>query len=259
MQKIAFWHVYLTEDTGTWAGIVMEQLGVMERSGLLQTLDELYVTSIYRDWSEAVMLEGVIQQAYPRSSFKGWKNPFQTDREMLANISAPEALTEALTLKEVWDKAHNLMNDTCMLYFHTKGITADERFLKTGNYAEYQKYYYWRQLMNWAVLEQWPVCVDALDDVWNMAGANFQELPCPHYSGGCYWTKSSYVKTLPDPTMVRWWFELQAKTTDPWLKSAPMRFRNEMWITQGEYNAFNLASGIDNPASKFVSTREYWS
>jgi hypothetical protein len=262
MKKIAYWHVYLTEDVGSWAGIVMEQLGVMERSGLLRALDDLRITCIHRNWSEARMFTGIVEHARPQSFISFVGNCFATDQEMLENISSPDAVTEATTLYKMYlgaQIAEFQQEEAHLLYFHTKGITADERYLKSGNFEEYKKYYYWRQMLNWAVLDRWSICTAALEDGYDIAGANFQKEPYPHYSGGFYWTKTSHVKKLPDPLKVGWWKSIQSKTNDPWLKTAPERFRNEMWITQTEdYNALCLAQGIDNPASKFVSTREYW-
>lgn len=259
MKNIAYWHVYLTEDVGTWAGIVMEQLGIMERSGLLRALDDLKVTCIYRNSSEAKMFAGILEHARPQSLISYVKNPFKTEQEMLENISCDEAITEGETLYKIYLDEQYYDDDTNILYFHTKGITADDRFLKSGNYNEYMKYYYWRQMLNWGCLDQWKYCLDILDDDFDIVGANFQKEPYPHYSGGFYWTKVSHIRKLPNPMKVDWWFDLQSKTTDPWLKTAPDRFRNEMWITQTKnYRALNLTSGIDNPASKFVSTSEYW-
>ena len=59
---------------------------------------------------------------------------------------------------------------------------------------------------------------------------NYQETPAAHFSGAFWWAKSSYIKTLPNPWENDWWFNIQKNTQDQWLKTAPIRFKDEMWI-----------------------------
>ena len=49
MNKIAYYHTYLTDNSAVWSSIIMEQFKVMEDSGLLDELDEINITAITQD------------------------------------------------------------------------------------------------------------------------------------------------------------------------------------------------------------------
>ena len=83
--------------------------------------------------------------------------------------------------------------------------------------------------MNWAVLEQWSHCEKALD-THDVAGGDYHVTPSPHYCGNFWWATSDHIKQLPDPLDKSWWSKLQETTTDEWIKRAPVRMYDEMWI-----------------------------
>lgn len=263
--KTAYWHVYLTEERGVWAAIVMEQLACMEKVNLLNRLDAFKITCVARretheDCKHRYDFASLVYSiAGNKALIEFVDNPYESDFRMCEAIEEGSfvGVSENHTLRKIYKDCLDV--DQTLLYFHTKGITSDLRHLDTGNYNAYRNYYFWRQFLNWGAIEMWPACVAHLEDGYDLAGPNFQQNPVPHYSGAFYWTKSSHIRQLPDPATTQWWEDLQARTTDPWLKSCSSRFKDELWIGQAPYNytAINLGPGA-NPANTFVPQSEYW-
>ena len=46
MNRIAYYHTYLTDNSAVWSSIIMEQFKVMEDSGLIGDLDVMNITAI---------------------------------------------------------------------------------------------------------------------------------------------------------------------------------------------------------------------
>lgn len=254
MRNVAYWHVYLTENPSTWAAIVMEQLALMTRSGLLNAIDKFNITAISRGPVEKTF-QYLVQEQYPTAEFDWIDNPYSDDYEMLSDLCNLK-VTENITLNKIYKDC--LDNDQNVLYFHTKGITADLRFLDYGA-AQYVKYYYWRQFLNWGVLRQWQCCVAALKDA-DVVGPNYRLEPYPHFSGSFWWAKSDHIRQLPDPTRDDWWQAMQAESSNNWFRTAPKRHKDEFWVTsKRDTEAFDLIEGLHNPADRYLSPKEYWS
>ena len=49
MNKIAYYHTYLTDNSAVWSSIIMEQFKVMEDSGLIGDLDGMNITAITQE------------------------------------------------------------------------------------------------------------------------------------------------------------------------------------------------------------------
>lgn len=242
----AYWHVYLTNDVGSWAGIVMEQIDAMERSGLIKQINKLKITVISRTDSSH-LFGGLIHSIFSNAEIEFVDNPFHLDLEMLQEMESNKAVTENHTLRKIYKDCLDI--DQTVLYFHTKGITADMRFLRNGNFDIYRDYYGWRQYLNWGALEQWKSCQYALEQGYDVAGPNYKVKPEPHFSGAFWWTTSKYIRLLPDPSTKDWWYALKDRTTDQWLKTCSDRFRDEMWICQGkDCHAANIQLAPVNPA-----------
>lgn len=256
----AYWHVYLTENQSTWAAIVLEQLGLMERSELLANLDAFKITAISRPHNVS-MFTKIVAHHFPKAEIEWVDNPYDDDIDMLKSMDNL-LISENHTLSKIYKDC--LDNDQNVLYFHTKGITADLRFLENSLYPsdgdQYIKYYYWRQFLNWGVLRQWRCCLAALKDGASVVGPNFREYPEFHFSGGFWWSTSKHIRGLPDPTHIDWWQAMQAESDDVWFRQAPSRFKDEFWVTNaGLTEPIDLAPGFHNPADRFLSPKEYWS
>ena len=105
---------------------------------------------------------------------------------------------ECITLSRM--RAHALENDGCYLYMHTKGVT--RMFHQDNGRYSYRNIENWRRLMEHFCLENSKVCIQELES-YDLVGCNYipkgamPEIPA-HYSGGFWWTKSEFLRKLPD-------------------------------------------------------------
>ena len=211
MKKTLYYHIFLN-DYGTWSHIFMEQFKLLEDVGLLYEFDKVKMTAISKDKAQVDSFINLI------STFR--------NTELTVYMNNPEA--ENVMSRKMWEDSQD-DEDFQMLYLHSKGITSVDNHLKNGNAQTFKNYYYWRHFLNWGVIEKWKDCVAALD-THDLAGVNYFDEPSPHFSGNFWWGNSSYIRMLPDPSTKDWWKYIQNTTTDSWLKNAPDRFRDEMWV-----------------------------
>lgn len=92
------------------------------------------------------------------------------------------------TLRWIRDYSKNNPEDY-ILFFHTKGITHFTQATED-----------WRKYMEYFVIEKWKDCVQKLDEGYDCCGVLWNtDTPIgiwPHFSGGFYWAKASYINTL---------------------------------------------------------------
>jgi hypothetical protein len=254
MKNVAYYHVYL-DDLCTWAQIFAEQMNYMEESNLLQNLDVIRVTAITQA-DERLEIFKSFCALYPVDfEIEFIKNIHPNDHEMMQSWSSifdkMPATSETYTLSKIWNQSKE--EDFNILYFHMKGITATlNNLVVPGRISKYRNRYNWRQFLNWGVLTEWRQCVDHLKDN-DVVGVDFQDQPSKHFRGNFFWTKSSHVRTLPDPAPIEWWEECKKKMNDEWMNKASDRFRDEQWIcykddikiynvspNEGHYNANDI-------------------
>ena len=171
---------------------------------------------------------------------------------MLNALESPTTATENITMRKIWNNSQN--EDMKILYLHSKGITSTLKHLEMTEWgaSTFKTYYYWRQFLNWGVIENWRKCYEALR-INDIAGVNYYNEPSKHFSGNYWWANSSYIKRLPDPSTTDWWINIKNKSSDPWLKSAGDRFRDEQWpCSLDDVRVYNVYSPDqnDNPAGK---------
>lgn len=257
MKKVVYYHVYLTDDYSTWASILLEQMQYFQASNLINQIDEFRITAITQNDLRRNAFNSMFKTYGKKHDIQFVRNPYPDDYTMLANINNDDTVTENYTYRKLWNDCQN--EDMFLLYIHTKGITSVINHLKTGRVDQYINYYYWRQYLNWGVLESWYRCIEALK-IYDVAGVNYYSKPAPHFSGNFWWSKSDYIKKLPDPATKEWWRKLQEETTDQWLKYVSDRFRDEQWLCSLSdvkvCNLFELKQE-DNPASKYLPRSTY--
>lgn len=267
MKLEAFYHVYLTDDPGFWASIVLEQLEEAENSGLMGALSALHITVMHRSDQQFEMFKDLVSCEWNTHkplniTIHHIKVNDENDDEMIQLLESGPS-DETITHRAMYhrSKAERYPENTAYLYFHTKGITSSSRFLKNGDSRSFRRYFYWRKMLNWGALTKWKDCVSLLSTGMDVIGPNLKMEPCPHYSGSFWWAKASHISTLNDPFDNHWWTDIQNSTEDPWLKSCSLRYKSEMWILSNHkstlYGSSTLSTWELSPAVEEIPRRVY--
>ena len=263
MKTVLYYHLYLTDDYGTWSSIFLEHMKGLEDNGILEILDQINFTVVTNREEKAnafINLQGTYDNGKPKF-VEFVYNPYKHDAEMLSSIESPNSITENHTMRKIWTDSQE--NEIIVLYLHSKGITATKKSLENNDAASFKKYYYWRHFLNWGVIEKGERCYGAIKHGnYDIAGVNYRDTPSKHFSGNFWWAKSDYIRRLPDPSTTEWWQELKARSNDAWLRTAGDRFRDEQWpCSLEDAKIFNVYSPHDDygygPDSKVLKRSQY--
>ena len=221
MKKLAiFYHVY----PGTnWEEIFQSQIGALLVSGLFHAATHIHL-GINGD---SDIIPSFFAGEYPQIVVKENDNKFE----------------ETDTLRALYEYSRENPGHY-VLYMHTKGASRQTRYTED-----------WRYLMEYFCIHQWQKAIEALSEGYETAGVNWQEDTSmgyhPHYSGGFWWAKCSYI----------------AACTDVKYLDHPLRFMREFFIGSGKPNAKNLwesnlnkkdiAMHYVQPYSKKIYSRNY--
>ena len=253
MKLKLYYHVYLTDDYGSWAYPIIDQIKLMEDCGLLKEFgpDDIKITCITQNDQRFKIFLKLINDLGIRATVYLHQNSHTNDHDMTGQINNTVTVTENVMMQHIYNDS--LEEEFKILYIHTKGITSIDNHLKKGNAQTFINYYYWRKFLEWGVIEKWSNAVSMLDS-FDIVGVNYFDQPSKHFSGGFWWANSSYVRTLPNPSTIEWWRELQHKTSDQWLKTAPDRFRDEMWPCCREDARIASAKNLDKVTNLSTET-----
>lgn len=240
---VSYYHIHLTDDPLIWSSIFLEQMKVIEDSGLKSQISKMNITAITQDDERVHMFAELCKTYDMNMSLVFIKNKFASDYEMLHSRETDESFTEQVTLSRIWNDCKEQNENVKIFYFHSKGSTSFATNMISGRIHKHKQYHYWRAFMNWAHLEKWAECVTALK-YNDIVGGDFHSEPASHFCGNFWWANSDYIKQLPDPADKSWWYKLKETTTDEWIKRAPLRMSDEMWIGAREgvraYDIVNL-------------------
>jgi GR25 family glycosyltransferase involved in LPS biosynthesis len=160
--------------------ILEELLDAVERAGLLQVLDRLYVVNV-----------GEAATVPPARTRPG--------KVRLINYSKDPHLYEkpTLDLLRTFSAFHE---DAKILYLHTKGASHEGG---TARFAD------WRGHMLHFLVERFPRCLESLERS-DVVGCDLLPRPRPHFSGNFWWANARYLRRLdPVPAGDRhapeWW------------------------------------------------------
>lgn len=240
----AYYHAYL-DDNFMWSHILLEQFKLIEDSKLKEKIKKMKITVITQDDGRVKNFYDLFALYKIPAEIEFVKNQYSNDFEMVEDIrdlfsNRLKNVDERHTVKKMYDDCQKEELNT--LYFHAKNITAVVLNLMPGLVSKYRNRYHLRLFLN-KTISGWQECVNALENGYDTAGVNYSTVPSEHYSGTFYWTKSSHVRNLPDPTTVNWWHELKKNKNDAWLNQANDRFAAELWVCSlPGTKAFNLAS-----------------
>jgi len=258
MKKYIYYHIYLTEETGCWYNLFLDQLYDVIDSGLYNNIEKMYIVCIGKK-SEVDLFVGICN-CYEKIQVldRLYLDEDKTEDLSLQHTSRIEydksnVYDEVQTMKHLQE--HAKREDAQFLYFHSKGITAAWRMREEKHSQAFVNYYLWRKFLQWGCIENWKLCVDKLE-THSAAGVNFGTWPVPHYSGTFWWTKSEYVRKLPDINENDWWSVLMRTT--PLNTFNSNRNKPEMWIgTKFDNDFYNI---ISHPVMPPVATliQNHW-
>jgi hypothetical protein len=143
-------------------------------------------------------------------------------------------LMEWPALNLVKDIAEATADEEYIMYFHLKGIT----------HANHQGLQDWRRYMEYWTIDRWRDCIELLDQGYDTCGTNYihgnflgvdlKTRNWQHYSGGFWWARASYIRTLrrlphPDSYVMGSVSDYTGYTID----RNTYRFDHEAWIASG--------------------------
>jgi GT2 family glycosyltransferase/tetratricopeptide (TPR) repeat protein len=151
---------------GRWREIVAEQLAALRASGLYDRTTRLFISAVGNE--------------SPRIAFPDRKIEIIHRSTNLLEYEFP-ALRRAHQLCQAQECA--------VYYLHTKGLFRDT-----------PQTWDWRRYMQHFIVERYQDCLDALLE-FDVCGVNWTDSPWPHFSGNCWWGRSSYIRELIPPDL----------------------------------------------------------
>ena len=133
MKKVLYYHIYLSDDYGTWTSMFLEQMKQIEDSGLLAELNTIRVVCITQNDKRMDVFRQLCTTKFDTEKAVNIelslvKNPYPNDQVMLDNIESDYTITENFTYRMIYEACQTEKMYVC--YIHSKGITAADNFLK---------------------------------------------------------------------------------------------------------------------------------
>jgi hypothetical protein len=262
MKKYVYYHLYLPNEAAAWSNYLLEQFKMCEDNRLIDHIEKFFLVVVGKPENVrlakglAKSLSDKIEVIEFEDRFKDDKDLHTLDSDLYGRNVRP--ITEYATLQLIYE--HALREDAHFLYMHAKGVTSYERHLRSGKFEEFKNYFYWRKFLEWACVERWQECNELLNK-YDVVGCNFAPWPMKHFSGNYWWSKSEYIRTIPDIRNDDWWkFELQRCPT---MQNLTWRLRDEMWICCKDDAKIVSLKNADQPppqsnlACEFMPRRKY--
>lgn len=142
-----------------------------------------------------------------------------------------ENISEAHTLGFARQLALTSTKDFDLLYFNNKGAVSGFK----------PEVYEWRKLLDHYMIGEWPSCLRLLSDC-DVVGVQDAKTGTLVTSGNYWWSKSEYIRTLPDPLDNDLWAPAGMQRGQ-----AGFRYSCELWIMQNNprYRPI-INTGIDH-------------
>jgi hypothetical protein len=178
------YHAFLV---GNWKELVEQQISRIVESGLYDQCDFFYMTVNKQDVPEEELLNLIERYKKIDVEFTEFNH------------------AEYLGIRKVKQIGESY-DDAKILYFHTKGVSNNWRDYKTKevSFTKSENVEFWREGLEYFVIDKWRDCVDLLDEYDNVG------MSCNGgwYWGNFWWTKSQHVrKTQEVGIWGRWDYE----------------------------------------------------
>jgi len=183
-KKYGFYFIALMND---WRYVIKPQLQKIINSELFQNTDTLFVHIFYTNFEDLANIMAFLNQ------FKKIKIEYSSNN----NYEFP-ILNKIKELSKI-------ENFYCW-YIHSKGvsITDDNKLFYHGStdLKHLQECVRdWREYMEYFLIDRYDTCIENLTKGYDACGVQLSPAQNPAYqafSGNFWWSKSEYIKTLPD-------------------------------------------------------------
>lgn len=170
---IIYYHI---AELGEWENIVKEQLDQIHASGLYGRCQEIRVSFLGEKHNIIKYIRGKVKLIYHSPNIKEYEHP---------------------TINSLLMFAQGCCQEHYILYIHTKGNS------RKNNIHVHN----WRRMMMYYLVDNYQKCLPYLE-TYDTIGCNLRpargyyckiknETHNYHYSGNFWWSKTSYIKTLP--------------------------------------------------------------
>lgn len=196
--------VYHIFCVNVWNKLVVEQLDAIKDSGLMAVTDKLYISCIYSDKNDLVELEKIL-------------GGFPVAYKIMSALSVENNQYEFPALQFMHDLS--FQEDFYVYYFHTKGVSYTKDSAAKYPSTKYEQLNKcstaWRKMMEYFIFTKYNVALNVLSQ-YDAYGCKYDDPIVPpyhykYYAGNFWWSKSSYIKTLPSITEAekknRYWAE----------------------------------------------------
>ena len=180
-----FYHFVVPADMrhSAWPWWIDEQLSLLRESRLAEIAKINMTITAPVHWMTPH--DKVNNYGYVISKYISDRYPFVNILEL--RDTGDVNLYEGATIRYLYRACQE--RDINVLYFHSKGM-----------FSQSVPVVCWRQILNHFVVKEWPTCVkhlerDDIDVVGVRDGVNLDHM----VSGNFWWSKSSYIKTRPNP------------------------------------------------------------
>jgi hypothetical protein len=208
MNKELIFGVYYIFCKNNWKEVVNEQIQAIQETDILSICNKLHVIVASKQTEDYEY----IKKKLSHSNIKFYNIQNNTQFEFPA----------LKLIKQICEKY------VCKIfYIHTKGTGISESnktfYHGSTNLKHLQECVKdWRQYMEYFILAKANKNIELLD-TYDACGVNLVDRPSKHFSGNFWWSKSSYIKQLPN-----------IDTLD-----TTFRWNAELWIGTGNGNLFN--------------------
>ena len=201
MRIEVFYHLYIppNEQAINWIWWVDSQLSLVRDSHLSKFAKVNMCITLPTAWTHYFNIPFSKCTTQALCNFKELVEDYITYRYPFVNIIDvrdvnEENIYEGQTLSKLYEFAQSDTEDTFILYFHGKGtfnLLVNPIYMKA-----------WKDILDKVLIGDWMDCVKHLFDnevvgIWDSTSSKTEYRPV--MSGNFWWTKSSYIKKLPDP------------------------------------------------------------
>ena len=161
---IIYYHI---AEIGEWEYIVKEQLDLIKSSGLYDICQEIRIGFLGNKYNIMKFIKDKVKLVYHSTNIEEYEYP---------------------TINSLLSFSKKCKQEHYILYIHNKGSTG-----RICNNINGQ--FYWRQLMNYWLIEQYQTCINYLNKSYLTCGINVSK-DYSHYSGNFWWSTTKYIKKL---------------------------------------------------------------